>query len=274
MWSLWLCMGWRGGSTALTDRGYLKVGEALETRSVSARFNQQTILREVTLQIPANQVTAIIGPPGCGKSTFIRCLNRLHETTPGATMSGEILLGGHSIYDMDPTEVRRSAAMIFQRPNPFPTMSIFDNVAAGLRLHGLRNRARLVESAEQALRRAALWDEVKDRLHLYSSALSLGQQQRLCIARALAIDPVVVLMDEPSSALDPLSTLVIEELIEDLKRQYTIVIVTHNVQQAARVADQTAFFLDGEMIEKGTTTALFTTPQDKRTADYVTGRFG
>ncbi|MHB1683046.1 MAG: phosphate ABC transporter ATP-binding protein PstB [Bacilli bacterium] len=250
------------------------MGEALETRSVSARFNQQTILREVTLQIPANQVTAIIGPPGCGKSTFIRCLNRLHETTPGATMSGEILLGGHSIYDLDPTEVRRSVAMIFQRPNPFPTMSIFDNVAAGLRLHGLRNRARLVESAEQALRRAALWNEVKDRLHLYSSVLSLGQQQRLCIARALAIDPVVVLMDEPSSALDPLSALGIEELIEDLKRQYTIVIVTHNVQQAARVADQTAFFLDGEMIEKGTTTALFTTPQDKRTADYVTGRFG
>ena len=250
------------------------MGEALETRSVSARFNQQTILRDVTLQIPANQVTAIIGPPGCGKSTFIRCLNRLHETTPGATMSGEILLGDHSIYDMEPTEVRRSIAMIFQRPNPFPTMSIFDNVAAGLRLHGQRNRARLIESAEQALRRAALWDEVKDRLHLYSSALSLGQQQRLCIARALAIDPVVVLMDEPSSALDPLSTLVIEELIEDLKRQYTIVIVTHNVQQAARVADQTAFFLDGRMIEKGTTTALFTTPQDKRTADYVTGRFG
>lgn len=250
------------------------MGKAVIANDVSAFYGNHQILHKVSLSMTANQVTAIIGPSGCGKSTFIRCLNRMHETVAGAKMTGAIRLGDDDIYSMDPVSVRRHVGMVFQRPNPFPTMSIFDNVAAGLRLNGVRNKARLADQVEKSLRMAALWDEVKDRLHASSTGLSGGQQQRLCIARALAIEPSVLLMDEPASALDPISTLRIEELIEQIKSEYTIVIVTHNMQQAARVADTTAFFLSGEIIEHGKTTDMFTTPNDKRTEDYVTGRFG
>lgn len=226
------------------------------------------------MQLDANRVTAIIGPSGCGKSTFIRCLNRLHETIPQSRVNGRIQLGEDDLYAMDPVDVRRVIGMVFQKPNPFPTMSIFDNVAVGLRLGGMRNKAELLTHVEQSLRMAAIWDEVKDRLQHPATALSGGQQQRLCIARALAVQPDVLLMDEPASALDPVSTLRVEELVEQLKESYTIVIVTHNMQQAARIADRTAFFLNGELIEYGDTTKLFTTPSDGRTEDYITGRFG
>lgn len=250
------------------------MGKAVVAKEVSAFYGNHQILHHVTLDMPANQVTAIIGPSGCGKSTFIRCLNRMHETVANARMTGRVELDGADLYDMDPVDVRRVIGMVFQRPNPFPTMSVFDNVAAGLRLNGVRNRARIAEQVEKSLRMSALWDEVKDRLQASSLSLSGGQQQRLCIARALAVEPAVLLMDEPASALDPISTLRIEELIEEIKSQYTIVIVTHNLQQAARVADTTAFFLAGEIVEHGRTSDIFTNPGDKRTEDYVTGRFG
>jgi phosphate transport system ATP-binding protein len=228
------------------------------------------------MEMQANGVTAIIGPSGCGKSTFIRCLNRMHETVPGARVSGTVRLGGLEVYNGTPAvEIRRRVGMVFQKPNPFPTMSIFDNVAAGLKLNGFRHRRELDAIVERSLRRASLWDEVKDQLRKQSGAsLSGGQQQRLCIARALAVEPEVLLMDEPASALDPISTGKIEELIFQLKQQYTIVIVTHNMQQAARVADFTAFFLLGRLIEFGVTHKIFTTPSDQRTEDYITGRFG
>jgi phosphate transport system ATP-binding protein len=221
-------------------------------------------------------VTAIIGPSGCGKSTFIRCLNRMHEVVPEARVSGTVLVEGEDVYapGVDPVQVRRRIGMVFQRPNPFPTMSVFDNVAAGLRLAGVRRRADLQEAVERALRQAALWDEVKDGLDKSGTSLSGGQQQRLCIARALAVDPAVLLMDEPCSALDPIATARIEELILELRGALTIVIVTHNMQQAARVSEATAFFLMGELVEFGVTRELFTNPRDKRTEDYITGRFG
>jgi phosphate transport system ATP-binding protein len=246
----------------------------LSVSALDAWFGSGHVLRDVSLEIPALSVTAVIGPSGCGKSTFLRCLNRMHEITPGARMSGRIRLDGRDVYrgDVDPVLLRRRVGMVFQRPNPFPTMSVFDNVASGLRLNRIRgDHASIVESC---LRRAALWDEVKDRLHESALGLSGGQQQRLCIARALAVEPEVVLMDEPASALDPIATAKIEDLIHELKLRYTIVIVTHNMQQAARVSDQTAFFYMGNLVEVGSTEQIFTNPKEQRTEDYVTGKFG
>jgi phosphate transport system ATP-binding protein len=246
----------------------------LSAARINAWFGASRVLRDVSLDVPANSVTAIIGPSGCGKSTFLRCLNRMHEITPGARMDGRIQLDGEDVYrgDVDPVQLRRRVGMVFQRPNPFPTMSVFDNVAAGLRLNRIRgDHAPIVETC---LRRAALWDEVKDRLHESALGLSGGQQQRLCIARALAVEPEVVLMDEPASALDPIATAKIEDLIHELKVRYTIVIVTHNMQQAGRVSDQTAFFYMGDLVEVGSTEQIFTNPREQRTEDYVTGKFG
>jgi phosphate transport system ATP-binding protein len=232
-------------------------------------------LKDINLEIRPNAVTALIGPSGCGKSTFLRTLNRLNDLIEGARLSGELLLDGRNIYapDVDVVNLRKRVGMVFQRPNPFP-MSIYDNVAYGPRIHGIRNRRKLDEIVEQSLKSAALWDEVADRLRQSAVGLSGGQQQRLCIARLLAVEPEVVLMDEPSSALDPISTLKIEELIRVLKAQYTIIIVTHNMQQAARVSEHTAFFLNGEMVEYDETEIIFTKPRDQRTEDYITGRFG
>ncbi|QGP92346.1 Phosphate import ATP-binding protein PstB 3 [Neomoorella glycerini] len=242
----------------------------------SAWYGQTQAVKNVTLPVYASQVTAIIGPSGCGKSTFIRCLNRLHEVIPGTRTRGRVLLDGQNIYDdrVDAAEIRRRVGMVFQKPNPFPTMSIFDNVAAGLRVHGLPPGTTAEEVVERCLKMVGLWDEVADRLRDSGVSLSGGQQQRLCIARALAVEPEVLLMDEPCSALDPVSTLKIEELIKGLKEKYTIVIVTHNMHQAARVADYTAFFLNGQLIEYGVTSDIFTNPRDQRTEDYITGRFG
>ncbi len=248
----------------------------IEVRKLDAWFGQTQALYGVDLSVAANHATAIIGPSGCGKSTFVRCLNRMHETHPEARVSGSVEIGGDNIYgDIPAVEVRRRVGMVFQKPNPFPTMSIYDNVAAGLRLNGVRNRRTLEEAVERSLRAAALWDEVKDLLRKKSGAsLSGGQQQRLCIARALAVEPEVLLMDEPASALDPISTAKIEDLIFELKRSVTIVIVTHNMQQAARVAEYTGFFLLGKLIEFDDTKKIFTNPSDQRTEDYITGRFG
>ena len=243
---------------------------------LSAFYGDNEAVKGISLEFPPNEVTAIIGPSGCGKSTFIRCLNRMHEVVPGARVSGTVLVEGEDVYapGVDPVQVRRRIGMVFQRPNPFPTMSVFDNVAAGLRLAGVRRRVDLQEAVERALRQAALWDEVKDQMDKPGTSLSGGQQQRLCIARALAVDPAVLLMDEPCSALDPIATARIEELILELRGALTVVIVTHNMQQAARVSEATGFFLMGEMVEFGVTRAVFTNPRDKRTEDYITGRFG
>src|SRR5213595_692559 len=252
------------------------VVDGIHVTGVNAWFGSAHVLRGIDLTMAPKAVTAIIGPSGCGKSTFIRCLNRMHEVVPSARVSGTVLVEGEDLYapGVDPVEVRRKIGMVFQKANPFPTMSVFDNVAAGLRLAGVRNRAVLNDAVERALTHAALWDEVKDRLDRPGSSLSGGQQQRLCIARALAVEPEVMLMDEPASALDPISTSKIEDLIFELKQNYTIVIVTHNMQQAARVAEFTAFFLSGKLIEFDKTEKIFTTPGDKRTEDYITGRFG
>jgi phosphate transport system ATP-binding protein len=249
---------------------------AISVKDLDVFFGSNQVLKRVTLDISAHAVTAIIGPSGCGKSTFLRSLNRMHELVPSARMQGRILLFGQDIYGrkVEPVVVRRRVGMVFQKSNPFPTMSIAENVTVGLRLNGVRNRTVLCERMEQALVMAALWDEVKDRLTAPAISLSGGQQQRLCIARALAVQPEVLLMDEPASALDPLATAKIEDLILELKKQYTIVIVTHNMQQAARISDQTAFFYLGELIEYGLTPKLFTHPAKKQTEDYVTGRFG
>jgi phosphate transport system ATP-binding protein len=233
-----------------------------------------SVLKGVSLEVREKAVTAIIGPSGCGKSTLIRCLNRLHESLPGAYCDGEIHLGGRNVLDWDPVLLRREVGMVFQRPNPFPTMSIFENVASGLTLNGERDRAKIAERVETSLKRAALWDEVKDKLSSSGVGLSGGQQQRLCIARALAVEPHVLLMDEPCSALDPIATARIEELLLEIKEQLTVVIVTHNMQQAARVSEYTAFMLMGELVEFDRTQQLFTKPSDKRTEDYITGRFG
>jgi phosphate transport system ATP-binding protein len=251
------------------------MGVGIEVRNLKAFFSGAEALHGIDMTMGANQVTAIIGPSGCGKSTFVRCLNRMHETIPGATVKGEVVVGDTDVYKATAVDIRRRIGMVFQKPNPFPTMSIYDNVAAGLKLNGVRNRGKMDEVVEKSLRQAALWDEVKDALKKKSGAsISGGQQQRLCIARALAVEPEVLLMDEPASALDPISTGKIEELIDELKKNYTIVIVTHNMQQAARVAGFTGFFLLGNLIEFDKTETIFTNPSDKRTEDYITGRFG
>ncbi len=252
------------------------MGVGIDVRGLKAWFGSTEALHGIDMELGANRVTAIIGPSGCGKSTFIRCLNRMHETIPGTRVEGRVRLGDLDVYEGVPAvEVRRRVGMVFQKPNPFPTMSIYDNVAAGLKLNGVRDRRRLDEAVERSLRMAVLWDEVKDSLRKKSGAsLSGGQQQRLCIARALAVEPEVLLMDEPASALDPISTSKIEELIFELKRDYTVVIVTHNMQQAARVAEFTGFFLLGNLIEFDRTEKIFTTPSNKQTEDYITGRFG
>jgi phosphate transport system ATP-binding protein len=255
----------------------------LEASEVSAWYGAFRAIKDISLDIAGNRVTALIGPSGCGKSTFIRCLNRMHEVTPGAKVAGRVLIDGDDIYGpkADPVFVRRRIGMVFQKPNPFPTMSIFDNVAAGLRLNRIWARKSVFEEqVERSLRQAALWEEVKDKLNQPATNLSGGQQQRLCIARALAVEPEVLLMDEPCSALDPVATLKIEDLMRELVSLYTIVIVTHNMQQAARVSDFTAFLLmneqdrAGELVEFGPTQEIFTNPRNKRTEDYITGRFG
>ena len=248
----------------------------LETVKLTAFFGQHRAVRDVSLLFPANTVTAIIGPSGCGKSTMLRCLNRMHELIPGTAVAGEVLLDDVNIYgaDVNPVELRRRIGMVFQRPTPFPTMSIYDNVAAGLRVNGKQPKSYVEESVSRALQQAALWDEVKDRLHTSALALSGGQQQRLCIARAVAPQPEILLLDEPTASLDPAGTQRIEELCHALKRLYTIVIVTHNMQQAARVSDYTAFMYLGSLIEVGKTNELFTNPKVEQTEAYITGRFG
>ncbi len=246
----------------------------MEVVDLHAWFKSAHVLRDVSMDIRPLSVTAVIGPSGCGKSTFLRCLNRMHELTPGARIEGAIRLDDEDLHSrgVDPVSLRRRVGMVFQRPNPFPTLSVFDNVAAGLKLNGMDgNHAAVVE---RCLHQAALWDELKDRLGHSALSLSGGQQQRLCIARALAVEPEVVLMDEPASALDPIATAKIEDLVHELKARYTIVVVTHNMQQAARVSDQTAFFYMGELVEVGPTERIFTNPKEQRTEDYVTGKFG
>ncbi len=254
----------------------------LRTQSLNAYYGKNCAVRDVTINFEKNAITALIGPSGCGKSTLLRCLNRMHEVIANTRVEGQVVLDGENLYDpgVDPTALRRRIGMVFQRPNPFPTMTIKENVLAGVRLAGeVSNRASLDTIAEKSLRQAALWDEVKDKLHQTGTSLSGGQQQRLCIARALAVEPEVLLMDEPASALDPISTMKIEELMRDLKKTYTIVIVTHNMQQAARCSDYTGFMLageatPGELVEFGDSSTIFTTPKDTRTEDYITGRFG
>ena len=246
----------------------------LETRDLTIRYGTKAAVKKVSMRLPERQVTALIGPSGCGKSTFLRALNRMNELIPGASFDGEILLDGRNVYErhLDAVELRRRVGMVFQKSNPFPK-SIFENVAYGLRVGGADGNA-IGERVERSLRGAALWEEVKERLHESALGLSGGQQQRLCIARALAVEPEVLLMDEPASALDPIATAKIEDLIHELKASYTIVIVTHNMQQAARVSDQTAFFYMGELVELGSTEQIFTAPTEQRTEDYVTGKFG
>jgi phosphate transport system ATP-binding protein len=252
------------------------MGVGIKVEKLNAWYGKTQSLFDITMEAPANRATALIGPSGCGKSTFVRCLNRMHETIPDARAAGRVEIGTVNVYNgSSAVQIRRRIGMVFQKANPFPTMSIYDNVAAGLKLNGFHDRKRLDEIVERSLKLSALWDEVKDSVRKKSGAsLSGGQQQRLCIARALAVEPQVLLMDEPCSALDPISTVKIEELIFQLKERFTIVIVTHNMQQASRVAEFTGFFLLGRLIEFDKTEKIFTTPSDKRTEDYITGRFG
>lgn len=247
----------------------------ISVKNLNLFYKDFQALKNVYLDVREKQVTALIGPSGCGKSTFLRTLNRMNDLYEGVKVEGLVELDGQDIYrpDIDVVSLRKNVGMVFQRPNPFP-MSVYDNIAYGPRIHGIKNKQKLDRIVESSLRGAALWDEVQERLYKSALGLSGGQQQRLCIARLLAVEPEVLLMDEPTSALDPVSTLKIEELIRELKEKYTIVIVTHNMQQAARVSDTTAFFLNGELIEVGDTDLMFTAPQDKRTEDYITGRFG
>ena len=247
-----------------------------QVKNLSVWYGDKRAIDDVTLDVASNAVTAIIGPSGCGKSTFLRCLNRMHELVPKTRVEGTVFLQGEDLYssNVDPAIVRRRVGMVFQKSNPFPTMSIGENVVIGLRLNGVRSQKFLNERLEKSLRMAALWDEVKDDLHKAGTSLSGGQQQRLCIARALAVEPEVLLMDEPCSALDPIATAKIEELIYELKAHYTIVTVTHNMQQAGRISDYTAFFYLGRLIEFGPTTKIFTNPNERQTEDYITGRFG
>jgi phosphate transport system ATP-binding protein len=256
------------------EKGVPAVSEITAT-GLHVYYGTNHVVKGVDVPLASRHITALIGPSGCGKSTFLRSLNRMNDLIPGCRVEGKVMLGDQDIYDpqVDVVVLRKQVGMVWQRPNPFPK-SIFDNIAFGPRAHGERNRQKLAEIVESTLRKAALWDEVKDRLHHSALALSGGQQQRLCIARTLAVNPSVILMDEPCSALDPISTAKIEDLMTELKREYTIVLVTHNMQQAARVADVTAFFLSGELVEMGPTDRLFATPADRRTEDYITGRFG
>ena len=248
----------------------------IQTEKLNAWFGSNHVLKDLSIEVRQNEATAIIGPSGCGKSTFIRCLNRMHELVSGARSTGEVLLDGQNIYrkSVDPVTIRRRVGMVFQKPNPFPTMSVYDNVAAGLRLNGERNNAVLDRAVQKSLELSFLWDEVKEDLDKSGVSLSGGQQQRLCIARALAVEPEVILMDEPCSALDPIATAKIEELINSIKEKYTVVIVTHNMQQAARVSDYTAFLYLGRLIEHGQTTSLFENPREELTERYLTGKFG
>ena len=247
----------------------------ISVENLNLHYGENHALKDVNMEIADHAITAFIGPSGCGKSTFLRCLNRMNDLVDGCRVEGKVILDGEDIYDkrVDTTLLRKKVGMVFQQPNPFP-MSIYDNIAYGPRLHGIKNKKELDEIVERSLQGAAIFEEVKDRLHKSALGLSGGQQQRLCIARALAVSPEVLLMDEPTSALDPISTLKIEELMETLKKKYTVVIVTHNMQQAARVSDDTAFFLVGEVVEKNATSEIFARPRDKRTEDYITGRFG
>ena len=247
----------------------------ITVESLNLHYGENHALKNVNMEIADHAITAFIGPSGCGKSTFLRCLNRMNDLVDGCRVEGKVILDGEDIYDkrVDTTLLRKKVGMVFQKANPFP-MSIYDNIAYGPRLHGIKNKKELDEIVERSLQGAAIFEEVKDRLHKSALGLSGGQQQRLCIARALAVSPEVLLMDEPTSALDPISTLKIEELMETLKKKYTVVIVTHNMQQAARVSDDTAFFLVGEVVEKNATSEIFARPRDKRTEDYITGRFG
>jgi len=262
-------------SEALSIRGTMEKFK-IQTEKLNAWFGNNHVLKDLSIDIKEDEVTAIIGPSGCGKSTFIRCLNRMHELVPGARSSGVVLLDNANVYarGIDPVTVRRKVGMVFQKPNPFPTMSVYDNVAAGLKLNGIRDHQKLDRAVKRSLELAFLWDEVKTELDKSGASLSGGQQQRLCIARALAVEPEVILMDEPCSALDPVATAKIEELISSLKAQYTVVIVTHNMQQAARVSDNTAFLYLGQLIEYGETTQLFENPREELTERYLTGKFG
>ena len=249
------------------------MSDIITVQDLSLWYGAAQALHHVSMEIPEKSITALIGPSGCGKSTFLKTLNRMNDLIPGVRVTGSVLYKGQDVFAMDVSQLRREVGMVFQKPNPFP-MSIYDNVAYGPRTHGIRNKVRLDDIVEQSLRSAAIWDEVKDRLKKNALGLSGGQQQRLCIARALAVEPQVLLMDEPTSALDPISTSKIEDLAISLKERYTIVIVTHNMQQAARISDRTAFFLLGELVEYGDTEQIFAQPHDKRTEDYITGRFG
>jgi phosphate transport system ATP-binding protein len=262
--------------SAVSDKpGTEESAVKVRVRDLNVYYGTNHAIRDASLDIEENQVTALIGPSGCGKSTFVRAINRMHDLTPSARVSGSVEIDGIDVYSrrVDPIVMRRRVGMVFQRPNPFP-MSIFENVAYGLRVNGERDGSRIAALVEDSLRRAALWDEVSDRMSDSGITLSGGQQQRLCIARVLALRPEVILMDEPASALDPIATVKIEELIAELRREYTVVIVTHSMAQAGRVSDRTAFFLDGSIVEVGTTRQIFTRPKDRRTEDYITGRFG
>ena len=249
------------------------MNEIITVKDLCLWYGQSQALKNIDIEIPEHSITALIGPSGCGKSTFLKTLNRMNDLIPGVKVTGSVAYNGADIFESEVNHLRREVGMVFQKPNPFP-MSIYDNIAYGPRTHGIRGKAQLDEIVERSLRDAAIWDEVKDRLKKNALGLSGGQQQRLCIARALAVEPKVLLMDEPTSALDPISTLKIEELATKLKKDYTIVIVTHNMQQALRISDRTAFFLLGELVEYGDTEQIFSQPKDKRTEDYVTGRFG
>lgn len=251
------------------------MADKIVTQNVNLYYGDNHALKDISLNIEESKITALIGPSGCGKSTYLKTLNRMNDLVENVKITGKVLLDGEDVYGpgVDVTLLRKKVGMVFQKPNPFP-MSVYDNIAYGPRIHGIKSKAKLDEIVEKSLRSAALFNEIKDRLKKSALSLSGGQQQRLCIARALAVEPQVLLMDEPTSALDPISTLKVEELMEDLKKKYTVAVVTHNMQQAARVADDTAFFLVGEVIEKGPTKELFSYPKDKRTEDYITGRFG
>lgn len=254
----------------------MKNGQSkIQVQNLNLYYGSLMALKNISIQLPSNQISALIGPSGCGKSTFLRTLNRMNDLIPRVTIEGNVLIDNHNIYekDIDVVELRKQIGMVFQKPNPFP-MSIYENVVYGPKCHGVKDKKKLNEIAEKSLKKAVLWDEVKDRLKDSALSLSGGQQQRLCIARVLAVEPGIVLMDEPTSALDPIATLKIEELVTNLKEDYTIVIVTHNMEQAARVSDNTSFFLNGEVIETGATEIIFTNPEHKKTEDYITGRFG